>query len=475
VVIAVAVVVVAAVSAVAVYQFVRFERAAGELDEPDQAAPSRPDEDGEGVGDFLDELLEDLLGGRGVAGTQPDLLACLGGEGVIGAEPQQPPAGGLEQQVRALARQVEGIRELTFEEPVQPRFLPSEQTEDRVRDLFLEEYTAEMADTEARILEALGAVPPGTDLREVRARAIGSQVVGFYVPQTGELVVEAQDRELNTVERVTLAHELEHALADQNLEFPIPLQPRPGREDRDLAGLAVIEGDATLTMQRYAFTLPFEEQFELADPALQAQAEAGLAGLPHYLRQELLFPYQSGLSFVCGLYAEGGWDAVNRAYGEPPTTSAQILFPDRFAAGEGALDPADPGAPGGGWAFQGEREMGAANLLWLFEAPGGQPSRTLGEPMTGAAAWAGGEVHLWERGEDTAVGVSLAEREGQDILCSAMSHWYAAAFPDVDESGSALDGRLQLDGARQDAVLRCTDDEVQLGIAPDLATAGRLA
>jgi hypothetical protein len=50
-----------------------------------------------------------------------------------------------------------------------------------------------------------------------------------------------------------------------------------------------------------------------------------------------------------------------------------------------------------------------------------------------------------------------------------------AAFPDVEQRGSALDGGLELDAARQDAVLRCTDDEVHLGIAPDLATAGRLA
>jgi hypothetical protein len=465
----VVVVVVAAVSAVAIFQFVGFERAATELEET-----ARPDE-GQGDGDFLDELFEDLLGGRGFPGARPDLLACLGGEGVFGGEPAPPPGGGLEQQVRVLARQVEDIRDLRFEEPVEPRFLPSGQTADRVQDLFLEEYTAEVADTETRILEALGAIPPGTDLRETRARAVGSQVVGFYVPQTGELVVEARDRELGAVERVTLAHELEHALADQNMEFPIPLQPRPGHEDRDLAGLAVIEGDATLTMQRYLFTLSFEEQFELADPALQAEAEAGLAGLPYYLRQELLFPYESGLSFVCGLFADGGWEAVNRAYEDPPTTSAQILFPDRFVAGEEAVDPADPGDPGHGWDFEGRHEVGAANLLWLFEAPGGERSRALAEPMIGASAWAGGEVQLWERGVDTAVGVALAEGDGQDILCSAMSHWYLAAFPDVEQRGSALDGGLELDAARQDAVLRCTDDEVHLGIAPDMVTADRLA
>jgi hypothetical protein len=464
------------VSAIAAYQFVRFDRAARDIGE---AGPPRPeegsDEGGGGLDDLLSDLFEDLFGGGGFPGGRPDLLACLGGEDLFGGEPAPPPTGGLEQQVRDLARQVEDIRQLTFGEQVEPRLLPSGQTADRVQDLFLEDYTAEVADTESRILEALGAVPPGTDLRQTRARTLGSQVVGFYVPETGELVVEAEGGELGTVDRITLAHELEHALADQNLDLPIPLQPKPGREDRDLAGMAVIEGDATLTMQRYAFTLSFEEQFELSDPALQAEAEAGLAGLPHYLRQELLFPYESGLSFVCDLYAEGGWEAVNDAYRDPPTTSAQILFPDRYTAGEEAVDPPDPGDPGRGWQLEGRHELGAANLLWLFEAPGGRRSGALDGARTGASAWAGGEVHLWQRGPDTALGVSLAEREGLDVLCSAMSHWYAVAFPNVEESGSALDGGLELDGARQDAVLQCTDDEVHLGIAPDLATAGRLA
>jgi hypothetical protein len=457
-----------AVSAIAVYQFVRLRDSARELVRPSEGGT------GEGLGDRLQRLLEDLLGGGdALGGAGPDLLACLSGQEPFAQA--APAGGGLDEQVRAIARQVEGIRDLEFAESVEPRFLSAGKTADRVEDQFLREYTSEIADTEERILTALGAIQPGIDLRQARADALGSQVVGYYVPGTGQLVVQAQGSELDAVTRVTLAHELEHALADQNLDFPIPLQPKPGREDRDLAGLAVIEGDATLTMQRYAFTLSLQDQIELADPSLAAEAEAGLQGLPYFLRQELLFPYQEGLEFVCRLYGAGGWEAVNEAYANPPTTSAQILFPERFAEGEEAVDPDDPGEPGGSWTFEGQHELGAANLLWLFEAPGGDRAAALDDPLTGASAWAGGEVHLWERGTDSAVGISLAERPEDDVLCSAVSHWYAVAFPDAEARGSALQDGLGLDGNTQDAVLRCDDDEVRLGIAPDLATAERLA
>lgn len=458
------------VSSIAVVQFFELRDARERV----EGAPAEPDE-GQGLDDVFEDLLGDLLG-EGALPDDPqlDLLSCIGGRGLFGAQPAPPATGTLEEQVRGIARSIEDIRELRFEEAVEPEFLSAEASTERIRELFLEDYTKQMAATDGRILEALGAIPPGMDLREVAADALGSQVVGFYVPATGELVVRTAGDQLGPIDRVTLAHELEHALADQKLGLPIPLESKPGREDRDLAGLALIEGDATLTMQRFAFTLPIDDQLALADPEVAAQAEAGLKGLPYYLRQKLLFPYEDGLSFVCDLYAEGGWDAVNAAYADPPTTSAQILFPDRYHAGEEAVDPADPAGPGGGWTVEGVHELGAADLLWLFEAPGGQPSRALDQPLRGAAAWAGGELHLWERGEDSAMGIALAEREDADVLCLAVSKWYASAFQDARPSGSAPDGGLRLDGVRQDAVLTCTDDEVRLGIAPDVATAARV-
>jgi hypothetical protein len=463
--------------AVAVFQYLELREAARELQERSgvQATPG----DGQGQGDLddlLGDLLEDVLGEGGPgAGAGPDLLACLGGQDLLGAGSAPPVRGGLPQQVRDLAQAVEDIRGLRFQHPVDPKFLTSHRTAQRVEDLFLADYTAEVARSEAQLLAALGAVPAEIDLRETRAEALGSQVVGFYIPETGELVVQAEGNRLVPLDRVILAHELTHAVADQNLEFPLPLEPKPGREDRDLAALSVLEGDATLSMQRFALTLPFQDQLALSDPTAAAEARAALRDVPYYLQQELTFPYEDGLSFVCRLFAAGGWDAVNRAYGEPPSTSAQVLFPDRYAEGEGAVDPTDPGEPGGAWDLEGRHELGAANLLWLFEAPGGLTSRALPDPLAAASAWAGGEVDLWQRGDHAAVGVALAEQEGADGLCGSTLAWYEAAFPDARDADARPGEALAVDGSTQDAVVRCTEDEVHLGIAPDLATARDLA
>jgi hypothetical protein len=461
-------------TSIAVWEYVELQRAEERIDDLESGGG----DDGGLLGE-LGELFEGLGEGFGEApgenpfADQASLLECLGGS-FPDLQGGEAPGGTPEQQVAAIAEEVEGIRELTFTEPVEPTFLSSEEATARVRELFLQDYGRAVADAEERVLTALGAIPRGTDLRDLRARALGQQVAGFYDPRTRELVIRQAGAELGAIDRITLSHELDHALTDQALDLPVPDEIVPGREDRDLAALAVVEGDATLVMQRYSASLSLQEQLELLDPSVIAQAETGLADVPPYLEQELLFPYEEGLRFVCRLYTEGGWEAVNAAYADPPESTAQVLFPERYAADEQPVDPRDPAGLRASWREAGVREFGAANLVWLLQAPGGDPSDALADPRAAAEAWAGGEIHLWTRGEESAVGLVLAERAGEDVLCSAASHWYAAAYPEARAAGSATASGLTLDGSDQDAVLVCAEDEVRLGIAPDLRTAGAM-
>ncbi|MDQ4006428.1 MAG: hypothetical protein M3135_09070 [Actinomycetota bacterium] len=458
-------------SALAVVQYVQLQAAEDRIEELEAADGSQGDgglfEGFEDVfGDIFDGGGGDIFGGEGSGAL--DLFECVGGLG-LGGE------GGGGTSVEAIAEEVERIRELRFEEVPRAEFLTGEETSERVRKLFLEEYTPEVADIEERMLTALGAIPRGTDLRHLRAEALGGQVAGYYEPETGELVVRGSGGEVGVADRITLAHELDHALTDQALGIPLPDDPELGSEDANLAALALVEGDATLVMQRYSTGLGLEEQLELLDPEAIAEAEAGLGGLPPYLQRELLFPYEQGLEFVCRLFADGGWAAVNRAYEQPPTTTAQILFPDRYPAGEAAVDPRDPRSPGKGWRELAHLQLGAANLLWLFEAPGGQQGQpAVEDPLAAAGAWGGGELVLWARGEDTAVGVALAERPAEDRLCTATSDWYASSFQGDIERRTQRGG-FGSDGEAQDAIVACGEDEVRLGIAPDLETAERVA
>lgn len=439
-----ALVVAGVVAAVAIAGFVLL-RGDGTPQADGDRAPVVPGDGG------FEDILRDILGDAGdlLGGQDLGLFECLAPQGGFGA-PGAPTSGGVEAQVRQVALQVEEIRELAFDERVEPEFVPPDRMAERVRDEFLADYPPELAAADDRALTALRAIPADLDLRDAIGRALGSQVAGFYDPVTGELVVSAGGGTLDVLARVTLAHELEHALADQVLGLPVRETPDPEREDEDLAALALVEGDATLTMQRYAISLPFDEQFGLLDPGAIAEAEAGLQGMPDFLRRQLLFPYENGLSFVCDLYALGGWDAVDAAYADPPDATLEVLFPERYPEFE-PVDPPDPQPLDSPWRLTQVRSIGAATLMWLFEAPGGDPEMALDDPRAAVSGWRGGELHVWTRGEVTAFGLVIAQ-EGT-TLCDPVQEWANAAFripePDVPYRSFA-----------------CRAGEVRVAIAP---------
>lgn len=439
-----------------------------------------------GAEDLVVRLLESILGpGSGLFASSAlqECASALGGAGGGtrgsggllgggGGGPADPEA-----QLQEVAGDLEALRGLRFRRVPDPDFVSPAELSRRVQEQVAEDLPADVAAREARGLVALGALEEGADLRALTLQAVGEQVAGYYDPESGDMVVRRDGAQgpLDGQARMVLAHELDHALTDQVLDLPVEVdRPPPGGEDAALARLALVEGDATLAMQVYALRhVGLLEQ--LGGLAGAVGAGEQLAALPHHLRRSLVFPYLQGLSFACALHAEGGWRAVDRAYADPPSTTAQVLFPERYAAREPAVDPRDPPAPGG-WKADPPRALGAAELMWLLEAPGGDAGRALDDPAGRVGAWAGGELHAWADGGRTAAAVALVERPGASpSLCATVAAWYRAAFPDGRPAAAGEGEELAVDGPAQDAVLRCSGRDVRLGLGPDVATARALA
>lgn len=430
---------------------------APEASPPPSDSPSEPDDRG-GGDSLLEGMLDDLL-----AGMDPTQLgACIG----MPTGTSEPVPGDPDAAIEVIAEQVADERRLDFTEPIDPVLLSPDDLRARVQELAAEDYPAEVADVDARLLSGLGAIPAGTDLQALQLDLLGEQVAGFYDPDTGELTAVAEDG-LDPTTRMTLAHEVDHALTDQALGLP-DLDGFTGRSDEALATLAVIEGDASLLMQRWA-----AQQLSLAEQLAAAASSLGPAGqlqsTPWVLQQQLVFPYTAGLEFACQHFADGGWDRVDRLYRDGPTTSAQVLWPERYAVGESAVDVDDPALPAD-WQEVRRDQLGAADLLWLFQAPGDDRSAALSDPEERARAWAGGEVAVGTRDDDTAISITLAEHADATVpLCDSVTEWYGRAFP---EATSTADGAVTTwTGPQQSAVIACDGDRVRLGIAPDPGTA----
>jgi hypothetical protein len=372
-----------------------------------------------------------------------------------------------------LAR-VQEVRELTFDRVPEPAYVQPAELSRRAAG-YADDYPDDEAVNDSELLSSLGAVPEGSDLKELTATALGEQVAGFYDTESEQIVVTGNPTAgLDPIQELTLAHEFEHALADQALGLPVSEDfPPDGAEDSTLAATALVEGDATLTMALYSFMGAVT-----APSALFGEELAGVAGvskIPSYLQRGMVFPYAEGLAFVCRLYLEGGWAAVNEAYSDPPSTTAQILFPGRYESGEEAVDPRTSSAPGPGWTNTEVRSIGAADLLFLFEAPGDRSDRALDDALGRAAGWAGGELHLWNGGgSQHATAMLLVERAGEKDLCSSMKVWYRSAFPGDQEVRRLAGEEMAADGSDQAASLRCRGSEVRLGIADELGAARRV-
>jgi hypothetical protein len=370
---------------------------------------------------------------------------------------------------------VQEVRDLTFDRLPEPTYLSANELANRAAG-YADDYPDAEAVADSALLSSIGAVPEGSDLKELTETALSEQVAGFYDTETKEIVVPGDpEAGLDFIEELTLAHELEHALADQALGLPVEGDfPPDGSEDSVLASTALVEGDATLTMSLYSL-----QGATLAPSAIlgtEFGASAGLTELPHYLQRTMIFPYVEGLGFVCDLYTHGGWAAVDDAYTSPPTTTAQILFSERYAAGEPAIDPRDSQSPGPGWTRSDVQAFGAADLLFLFEAPGDETDNGLQDPLGRAAAWGGGEVQLWtwRGGEDYATAILLVQREGERGLCNSVRDWYRRAFPNDPTAPLAEGEQMATSVPTESASLRCQGSEVRLGIGLDLPTARRL-
>ena len=139
---------------------------------------------------------------------------------------------------------------------------------------------------------------------------------GWYEPESGRLVVVMGKG--TQFSRGTQLHELFHALQDQAWDLShLHEQAMSSDETRALQGL--IEGEAMLAVSEI-MNYDFEQHAKLPETGPIERA-----------RFDKLFHYGTGQRFVRARRGQdpGGWAAVNRTWGRPPRTTAELYHPER--------------------------------------------------------------------------------------------------------------------------------------------------
>jgi len=282
-----------------------------------------------------------------------------------------------------IQRFVERERDLKFKTNVEVQLATTDELT-RMLDEELAKEGPAIAESQ-QVLRALGLIPPTFDLAKAQRDLLDNTVLGFYDPETKKLVVRGT--EVTPFVRDTLAHELTHALDDQwfNLDRP-QLDTADDETSFGFTGLA--EGDATRVEKAYLDSLSSGERAAIEKEQQDlVLAHPEILTLPQVLLDSLQEPYTDGPDLVQAILDAGDRPRLDSAFQQPPTTSEQVIDPDKFLDGEGAVAVAAPAADG---AAQNKGALGA----FMFEEIllGSSRTRDIDEAVTG---WGGDSYVTW--------------------------------------------------------------------------------
>ena len=242
--------------------------------------------------------------------------------------------GALDREVLEIKEDAQKVRGLAPKKDLEVRFLTKEEMRANITKLFEEDVTREemrQSAIELWLLRLLDS--PTIDLYQLQVDLHSDVVLGYYDPEKDELYVLKQGDKISAVARGTIAHEYIHSVQDQHFDLE-KLFPEDSVEfDRDMAGRALVEGDAMASEGQYIITYytPDEIQDLIREETESAAgASDTLEKAPRYIRDTLYFPYIQSGPFIDALKSAGGFKRVDEALADPPQSTEQILHPEKY-------------------------------------------------------------------------------------------------------------------------------------------------
>jgi hypothetical protein len=275
-------------------------------------------------------------------------------------------------QMALVEQQVSGLRGLEATGEVAKDFMSESELREEIEVDFEEEYSPEEARDDALVYAAFDFFSPDLDLYALYVDLYSEQIAGFYDPEEKEFFLISTQGRFGSFERLTFAHEYTHALQDQQFDLESYDLEGLSEENPDaaLALTALIEGDAQLLTEKYLIDYFASEDRLALFAELDNFDTIVFDSAPAVIQRDLAFPYLEGSRFARALYEQGGWRFVDLAYSDPPTSTEQILHPERYLDGDQpetvTLEPALD-ALGAGWRLVEESTLGEFHLLLHLE------------------------------------------------------------------------------------------------------------
>src|SRR5215472_5277577 len=185
----------------------------------------------------------------------------------------------------------------------------------------------------ARTAEVLGLIPKNFNLDAFLVDLLTEQIVGLYDPKAHEFYIA--DWIPADEQRMVMSHELTHALEDQHFDIEPWVRAARPNDDAELARESVLEGSATAAMLEYELK---DKGLALKDlPDFDPSIFVGELGdtptlkkAPPFIKDTLIFPYFSGLTFSIAVLKGSGWPGFASVFARPPASTQQVLHPELY-------------------------------------------------------------------------------------------------------------------------------------------------
>ncbi|MDT0203715.1 hypothetical protein [Nocardioides sp. AE5] len=319
---------------------------------------------------------------------------------------------------------VEEHRGLEFKHPVYVDFLPEDEfrAEMTTDEGELTEEDRDELDQFTAMLRALGLIEADVDLFEQMNALSSEGTLGFF--SFGDKRIRVRGSELTPAVTLTMVHELTHALQDQHFDLAARFDEFDESEDGTASSVfrGVVEGDASRVETAYFDSLTADEQTAIEESEEDEQGDIGekLEEIPKVLLVMMGSSYALGEPLVTLAFEDGGNEAVDELFRNPPSTEEHLMDPWTWLIDEDpAAEVAKPELQDGDEEFD-SGEFGALFLyLVLAERIG------LNDALDAADGWGGDHYVAVTRGDQTCITADFVADTDRDLteMDEALAAW----------------------------------------------------
>jgi hypothetical protein len=238
---------------------------------------------------------------------------------------------------------------LRIKHPVKRQLADRDQVQKFIQDRLVEDEDTQRLRRSEVVLKKMGLLPRDFDLQRFLVELLREQVAGYYDTKTK--TVYLLDWLPPASQLPVMAHELTHALQDQNFGLEKWIgkgtsEKTPAEEargDEEIAARhAVIEGQGMAVMIDYLLAPTGNNIVNspmITESIQQSMMESADSPVfnraPLFLKRVLLFPYRYGLDFEREVLVKAGKEkAFAGVFHAPPQNTRQVMEPATYLAGE---------------------------------------------------------------------------------------------------------------------------------------------